>query len=105
MATFFNQATLSFGGNVVNSNTTEAELLSGLSITKTAITPTYTAGGNVVYAITVTNMSGTTYNALTVNDNLGAYTVPGATTTVTPLTYVDGSIFTILTVHCRPHPR
>ena len=92
MATFFNQATLSFGGNVVNSNTTEAELLSGLSITKTAITPTYTAGGNVVYAITVTNMSGTTYNALTVNDNLGAYTVPGGTTTVTPLTYVDGSI-------------
>lgn len=92
MATFFNQATLSFGGNIVNSNTTEAELLSGLSITKTAITPTYTAGGNVVYAITVTNMSGTTYNALTVNDNLGAYTVPGGTTTVTPLTYVDGSI-------------
>ncbi len=92
MATFFNQATLSFGGNVVNSNTTEAELLSGLSITKTAITPTYTAGGNVVYAITVTNMSGITYNALTVNDNLGAYTVPGGTTTVTPLTYVDGSI-------------
>ena len=40
MATFFNQATLSFGGNVVNSNTTEAELLSGLSITKTAVTPT-----------------------------------------------------------------
>jgi hypothetical protein len=27
MATFYNQATLSFGGSVVNSNTTEAELL------------------------------------------------------------------------------
>ena len=38
MATFYNQAKLSFDGNILNSNTTEAELLSGLSITKTAIT-------------------------------------------------------------------
>ena len=92
MATFFNQATLSFGGNVVNSNTTEAELLSGLSITKTAVTPTYTAGRNIVYAITVSNMSATVYNALTVTDDLGAYTIPGGTTSAVPLTYVDGSI-------------
>ena len=92
MATFYNQATLSFGGNVVNSNTTEAELLSGLSITKTAVTPTYTAGGNIVYAITVSNMSATVYNALTVTDDLGAYTIPGGTTSAVPLIYVDGSM-------------
>ena len=47
MATFYNQATLSYGGNVVNSNTTEAELLSGLTIDKTAISTNYTAGGNI----------------------------------------------------------
>ncbi len=90
MATFYNQATLSFGGNVVNSNTTEAELLSGLEITKTAITGTYTAGANVVYAITVRNMGSTAYDDLTVSDDLGAYTV-GAST-VTPLDYVEGSV-------------
>ena len=40
MATFYNQATLSYGGNIMNSNTTEAELLSGLELTKTALTGT-----------------------------------------------------------------
>ena len=91
MATFFNQATLSYDGNVVNSNTTEAELLSGLNITKTAITSSYSQGDSVVYAITVSNMGATPYNALTVNDDLGAYTLPGGTVAV-PLTYVDGSL-------------
>lgn len=91
MATFFNQATLSYDGNVVNSNTTEAELLSGLDITKTAITSSYSQGDSVVYAITVSNMGATPYNALTVNDDLGAYTLPGGTVAV-PLTYVDGSL-------------
>ena len=41
MATFYNQASLYYGGNVVNSNTTEAELLSGLELTKTAITDSF----------------------------------------------------------------
>lgn len=91
MATFFNQATLSYGGSILNSNTTEAELLSGLSLTKTAITGTYEAGGNVVYAVTLSNMGTTAYNGLTVTDNLGAYTTAGGTTAV-PLTYVSGSI-------------
>ena len=70
MATFYNQATLSYGGNVVNSNTTEAELLSGLTIDKTAISTNYTAGGNITYAITVSNMGGSAYSGLTVTDNL-----------------------------------
>ena len=46
MATFYNKATLSYGGNIVNSNTTEAELLSGLGITKTAITTSYAEGAH-----------------------------------------------------------
>lgn len=103
MATFFNQATLSFGGNVVNSNTTEAELLSGLSITKTAVNTTYEAGGSVVYVVTVTNMGGSAYNGLTVTDDLGAYTTAGGTTAV-PLTYVDGSILYYLNGTQQPAP-
>ena len=104
MATFYNQATLSFGGNVVNSNTTEAELLSGLTITKTAITTTYEAGGNIVYAITLSNMGGSSYNALTVTDDLGAYAIPGGTGNAVPLTYVDGSLLYYLNGELQPSP-
>ena len=103
MATFFNQATLSFGGNVVNSNTTEAELLSGLSITKSAITTTYEAGGNIAYSITVSNMGGAAYTALTVTDDLGAYTTAGGTAAV-PLTYNAGSLLYYLNGVLQPSP-
>ena len=92
MATFFNQATLSYGGTTVNSNTTEAELLSGLQITKTAVTGTYEAGGSIVYAITLSNMGSASYPALTVTDNLGAYALPSGTGNAVPLTYVAGSL-------------
>ena len=103
MATFFNQATLSYGGNVLNSNTTEAELLSGLTLTKTAITGTYGAGGNVVYSVTVSNMGSTAYNGLTVTDDLGAYTSAGGLTVV-PLTYVNGSLLYYLNGVLQPSP-
>ncbi len=103
MATFYNQATLSYGVNTVISNITEAELLSGLEIEKRAISATYTPGGNVVYAITISNMGSTAYNALTVTDNLGAYALPGGAT-VLPLTYVDGSILYYLNGVLQPAP-
>ena len=103
MATFYNQATLSYGGNVVNSNTTEAELLSGLSIAKNAVTSTYAEGSEVVYAITLNNMGSTAYNALTVTDDLGAYTLPGGASVV-PLSYVNGSILYYLDGALQPAP-
>ena len=91
MATFYNQATLSFGGETLNSNITEAELLSGLSITKTAVTPIYGAGGNAVYTVTLSNMGSVAYSDLSVTDDLGAYTLGGGGTAV-PLSYVSGSV-------------
>lgn len=103
MATFYNQATLSYGCNVVNSNTTEAELLSGLELTKTAITDSYTAGGNIVYAITLANMGGTAYTDLTVTDNLGAYTLAGGGTAI-PLDYVAGTLRYYLGGVLQPTP-
>ena len=103
MATFYNQATLSYGGNVVSSNTTEAELLSGLTITKTAISGTYTAGGNVVYAITLENMGSTAYTDLTVTDDLGAYTLVGGGTAV-PLNYVADTLLYYLDGVLQPSP-
>ena len=103
MATFYNQATLSYGGNTVNSNTTEAELLSGLQITKTAVTESYDAGGNIVYVITLSNMGSASYTSLTISDNLGAYALPGGGTAI-PLTYVDGSIMYYLNGVLQPDP-
>ena len=103
MATFFNQASLSYGGNIVNSNTTEAELLSGLELTKTAISASYGAGRNVAYAITVSNMGSAAYNSLTIFDNLGAYTLATGTTVV-PLTYVENSVLYYLNGVRQPAP-
>jgi hypothetical protein len=70
MALFYNKATLSYGGNIVNSNTTEAELLSGLELVKTPITSTYTSGSGVVYTVSLNNMGSVAYNALNLTDNL-----------------------------------
>ena len=103
MATFYNQATLSYGGNIVNSNTTEAELLSGLELTKTAITASYSANSSMVYAVTLNNMGSASYSALTITDDLGAYTVVGGGSAV-PLTYVDGSILYYLNGVLQPSP-
>ena len=86
MATFYNQASLSFGGQVTNSNTTEAEILAELALAKTAITETYGADDSLVYALTLTNAGATAYPSLTLTDNLGAYTLGDGTTTVLPLT-------------------
>lgn len=90
MATFYNQATLSFNGRLTNSNVTEGELLEAISVTKTVISSTYGAGGGVVYALNILNSGTTAASGLTVVDDLGAYTF-GATT-VYPLSYVDGSV-------------
>ena len=90
MAIFYNQATLSYGGGTMNSNTTEAELLSGLTLTKTALSSEYNPGGSAVYAITLSNIGSTPYNSLTLTDNLGAYDVGGDT--FVPLTYVPASL-------------
>ena len=103
MATFYNQAALSYGGNTVSSNTTEAELLSGLALTKTAINDSYTAGGSIVYAITLSNMGGGAYTDLTVKDNLGAYDLVGGGTAI-PLDYVDGTLLYYLNGVLQPTP-
>lgn len=90
MATFYNQATLSYNGNVTNSNIISGELLDVLSATKTAVVNEYTASGNITYVISIVNSGTTAYTGLTITDNLGSY-VFGAGTLV-PLTYVTGSI-------------
>ena len=91
MANFYNQANLSFGGRVTSSNITEGEVVTRVSLTKTAVTTDYGAGDNIAYAINIVNVDDTAKPDITVTDNLGAFTTLGGTTLV-PLNYVDGSI-------------
>lgn len=90
MATFYNQATLSYNGNTTTSNITTGELVEVLSAKKHAVLPDYVAGDTVTYIVTIVNSGNVPFNDLTVTDDLGAYTNAGRT--LTPLTYVDGSI-------------
>lgn len=90
MATFTNQATLRYNGNVVNSNITTGELIEVLSATKTAVIDQYTQGSEITYVIQIVNSGNIAFTGLTVTDNLGEYTF-GAGTLV-PLDYVDGSV-------------
>ena len=53
MATFYNQASISIGGRVTNSNITEGEIVNGLTLTKTAASSTYSAGGGITYIATI----------------------------------------------------
>ena len=90
MATFTNQATLTYRNNVVNSNIVVGEILETLTVTKNSLLPTYEAGGNIVYVVNFTNSGDTALNDLTFTDDLGVYTVGGVN--ITPLSYVDGSL-------------
>ena len=90
MATFFNQATLRYNNTVTNSNIASGELVEVLSVTKTAVRDTYQVGEDITYAVSILNSGAVPFTGLTVTDDLGAYTV--GTTTVTPLTYGEGSV-------------
>ena len=90
MATFTNQATLRYNGNIVNSNITTGELLEVLSATKTAVIDTYNQGSDITYVINIVNSGAVAFTGLSITDNLGEYTF--GTGTLVPLDYVDGSV-------------
>lgn len=90
MATFYNQATLTYNGQSTTSNITVGQIQRTLSVTKTAVGDTYTPGGRVTYVVSIINGSTRAFNGLTVTDNLGEYDF-GDETRV-PLDYVDGSV-------------
>ena len=91
MAIFYNQATLSYGDTVTNSNVTEGQILSGITISKTAVSSSYSRGSGVVYAVTITNSAARELSGLTLTDDLGAYG-EAPSPAVTPLSYVEGSL-------------
>ncbi len=90
MATFYNRATLSYNGNLINSNITQGEIAETLSMTKTAVTPVYTRGGRVTYIINILNSGAVPFSGLTLTDNLGGYPITGGT--AVPLDYRADSV-------------
>ena len=90
MATFFNQASLSYNGNTITSNITTGEIVEVLSAEKTAVFPTYEQNGDVTYVISIINAGVTPYTNLELTDNLGEYAFGAGT--VVPLDYKAGSI-------------
>lgn len=91
MATFFNQATLALNGRTLTSNQTEGEIVSSVTLTKTAVSTNYGPGDNIVYAVTLVNGDNTAKNSITLTDNLGRF-IPPAGPEVVPLSYVGGSV-------------
>ena len=90
MATFTNRATLSYNGRTVDSNTVTGTFLQTLSITKTALSDTYTAEDNVTYVVVLTNAGTAPMTGLLLTDDLGAFDFGG--TTLYPLAPVSGAI-------------
>ena len=91
MAVFYNQATLSYNGNVTGSNITAGEIVATLSADKNAVSDTYTGTGDITYVISLINSGDADFTDLTVTDDLGRYALPNGETEVVPLTYVSGT--------------
>ena len=97
MAVFYNQATISYNGNITGSNIITGEIVEVLSLSKSAVTDTYTDGSSIVYTISIVNTGSEDISELAVTDDLGSYSftpggeTPGTPVTLTPLTYDAGS--------------
>lgn len=102
MATFYNQATLSYNGIFKTSNVVVGEVIGSLTVTKTAVGDTYSAGGNVTYVISISNTGTTPFNDLSLEDDLGAYQI--GDTTVYPLEYVENSALYYIDGVIQPAP-
>lgn len=102
MAQFTNQAQLTYGNVVANSNVVVGEVVPSLSVTKTAIRETYNQGSDITYIINIVNSGATPISGLEINDNLGAYTF--GTSTLVPLDYIDGTIRYFINGVLQPTP-
>ena len=61
-----------------------------MSVTKTAVSQSYTPGESIAYAVSIVNSGAAAVTGLTVTDDLGGFEFEGET--VYPLEYVDGSL-------------
>ena len=102
MATFTNQAQLTYSGRTVVSNVVSGEITENLSMVKTALIGEYGADSVLTYVITLTNSGQTPLTGVTLTDDLGEYTF--GTGTVVPLDYTVGSVLYISGGEVQPAP-
>ncbi|MBO4419142.1 MAG: DUF11 domain-containing protein, partial [Oscillospiraceae bacterium] len=102
MASFTNQATLSYNGLSVASNTVTGQMISPLTVTKTAVEDVYAPGDTISYVVSLVNDGSATYEGLTLTDDLGDYDV--GTGMAYPLAYVEGSVRYFINGVLQPAP-
>ncbi len=102
MAIFTNQATLTYNGNITNSNIAYGELLETLTATKNAVETDYTPGSPVTYVVSLRNTGATALTGITATDDLGGY--PFGAGTVYPLDLIDGSVRLYINGVAQPAP-
>ena len=90
MAVFTNQATLSYGSGITNSNVVTGEVVSVLTAAKCALSTSYMPDGNITYIVSIANSGTLDYDGVTITDNLGEYRL-GANS-FTPLDYIEGTV-------------
>jgi len=90
MAFFTNQASLTYRNITRNSNIATGQIIESLTVSKTAVTDSYTEGDSVTYVISIVNTAATPQTGVVITDNLGAYIVGAAT--IYPLNYVENSV-------------
>lgn len=90
--TFANHATLSYRNCIATSNVVSGVIRDVLTMTKNVVTGPYRGCCTTTYAISIVNSGCTAYHGLTLTDDLGAYVLTQCGQTVTPLTYIPGSI-------------
>ena len=103
MASFTNQATLTYNGLTVASNVVTGQLVSPLTLSKTAVEDVYAPGDTISYVVSVVNDGSVTYENLSLSDDLGGYEI-GAGQTAYPLAYVADSIRFFLNGVLQPAP-
>lgn len=89
MATFTNQAQLTYDGRTVASNTVTGQITQSVTMTKIALTDEYAPDDTIAFVVTLTNSGQTAITDLTLTDDLGAY--PFGEGTAVPLDYTPGS--------------
>ena len=87
MATFTNQALLTYNNTRTLSNVTTGVITESLSLQKSSLQSEYTATERITYVLSIQNSGTADYTDLTVNDDLGGFVPAGLTQTVYPLTY------------------
>lgn len=102
MASFTNQATLRYNGLTVSSNTVTGQMISPLSLTKTAGDSEYGPGDTISYVISLVNDGSASYQGLTLTDNLGGFAL--GTGMAWPLAYVAGSLRYFINGVAQPAP-